>query len=65
MGKPIVYGVTIPKDFPRQELAVAWIDSLLSDQGMDVIAANYQTPIIPAKTNDISKLPEALKKYVE
>ncbi len=64
-GKPIVYGVTIPKDFPRQELAIAWVDFLLSDDGMDIMAANYQTPIIPAKTNDVSKLPAALKKYVE
>jgi molybdate/tungstate transport system substrate-binding protein len=65
VGKPIVYGVTIPKNFPRQELAIAWIDYLLSDEGMDIIVENYQTPIIPAKTNDETLLPEALKKYVE
>jgi len=65
VGKPIVYGITIPKNFPRQELAIAWVDFLLSDKGMDIMAANYQTPIIPAKTNDASKLPESLKKYVE
>jgi molybdate/tungstate transport system substrate-binding protein len=65
VGKPIVYGITIPKNFPRQELAIAWVDFLLSDKGMDIMAANYQTPIIPAKTNDASKLPESLKKHVE
>jgi molybdate/tungstate transport system substrate-binding protein len=65
VGKPIVYGVTIPKNFPREELAIAWIDYLLSDEGMDIIVENYQTPIIPAKTNDETLLPEALKKYVE
>jgi molybdate/tungstate transport system substrate-binding protein len=65
VGKPIVYGVTIPNNFPRQELAIAWVDFLLSDKGMDIMAANYQTPIIPAKTNDASKLPESLKKYVK
>jgi molybdate/tungstate transport system substrate-binding protein len=65
VGKPIVYGVTIPKNFPRQELAIAWVDFLLSDKGMDIMAANYQTPIIPAKTNDASKLPESLSKYVK
>jgi molybdate/tungstate transport system substrate-binding protein len=65
IGKPIVYGVTIPKNFPRQELAIAWVDFLLSDKGMAIMATNYQTPIIPAKTNDASKLSEALKKYVE
>lgn len=64
MGKPIVYGVTIPRNFPHQELAIAWVDFLLSEQGMDIIEANYQTPIIPAKTNDASKLPGELRKYV-
>jgi len=64
IGKPIVYGVTIPKNFPRQELAIAWVDFLLSEQSMDIMAANYQTPIIPAKTNDKSKLPSELRKYV-
>jgi molybdate/tungstate transport system substrate-binding protein len=64
-GSPIVYAVTIPTNFPRQELAIAWVDFLLSDVGMSILEANFQTPIIPAKTNDVSKLPDALKKYVE
>jgi len=64
-GSPIVYAVTIPKNFPRQELAIAWVDLLLSDQGMGIMEANFQTPIIPAKTNDASLLPKSLKKYVE
>jgi molybdate/tungstate transport system substrate-binding protein len=64
-GSPIVYAVTIPNNFPRQELAIAWVDFLLSNKGMDIMAANYQTPIIPAKTNDASKLPGALRKYVK
>jgi molybdate/tungstate transport system substrate-binding protein len=63
-GSPIVYAVTIPKNFPRQELAIAWVDLLLSDEGMAIMKANFQTPIIPAKTNDASKLPEQLQKYV-
>jgi molybdate/tungstate transport system substrate-binding protein len=64
-GSPIVYAVTIPTNFPRQELAIAWVDFLLSSKGMGIMEANFQTPIIPAQTNDLSKLPEALKKYVK
>jgi molybdate/tungstate transport system substrate-binding protein len=64
-GGAIVYAVTIPTNFPRQELAIAWVDFLLSDVGMGIMEANFQTPIIPAITNDASLLPEALKKYVE
>ena len=63
-GKPIVYGITIPKDAPHPEMAVAWIDFLLSSDGMAIIEANGQPPIIPAVTNDKSKLPDELRKYV-
>ena len=63
-GKPIIYGVTIPKSATHPELAIAWVDFLLSTEGMAIMAANGQLPIIPAVTNDNSKLPEALKKHV-
>ena len=63
-GKPIVYGITIPSNFPRPEIAVAWVDFLLSDEGMAIVEASGQPPIIPAVTNDSSKLPEELRKYV-
>jgi len=63
-GKPIIYGVTIPKSATHPELAIAWVDFLLSANGMAIMAANGQLPIIPAVTNDNNKLPEALKKHV-
>ena len=63
-GKPIVYGVTIPSNFPNQELAIAWVDFLLSAEGMAIMEANGQPPVIPAVTNDKSKLPDKLRKYV-
>ena len=63
-GEPIVYGVTTPKNFPRQEIAVAWIDFLLSPQGRAIMEASGQPPITPT-TNDESKLPDRLKGYVE
>jgi len=63
-GKPIVYGVTIPSNFPNQELAIAWVDFLLSPDGMALMEANGQPPVTPAITNDKSKLPKELRKYV-
>ncbi len=63
-GKPIVYGVTIPNNFPRQEMAIVWVSFLLSPEGMAIMEANGQPPIIPAVTNDESKLPDELRKYV-
>ena len=64
-GKPIVYGVTIPSNFSNQELAIAWVDFLLSDRGMAIMKTNGQPPVIPAATNAKSKLPQKLKKYVK
>jgi len=64
-GEPILYAVTIPRDFPNQELAIAWVNFLLSDRGMAIMEANGQRPIKPAVTNDESKLPEQLKKYIK
>ena len=63
-GKPIVYGITIPKDAPYPELAILWISFLLSSDGMAIMEVNGQPPIIPAVTNDKSKLPDELRKYV-
>jgi len=63
-GKPIVYGVTIPSNFADTELAIAWVDFLLSDQGVAIMEANGQPPVVPAVTDDKSKLPGELQKYV-
>jgi molybdate/tungstate transport system substrate-binding protein len=60
-GKSIVYGVTIPNNFPRREIAIAWVNFLLSPEGMAIMDANGQPPIIPAVTNDKSKLPDELR----
>jgi molybdate/tungstate transport system substrate-binding protein len=64
-GSAIVYGVTIPSNFPRMELAIAWIDFLLSSEGVAIMEANGQPPIVPAVTDNVENLPEELKKYVE
>jgi molybdate/tungstate transport system substrate-binding protein len=65
VGKPIVYGVTIPSNFERMDLAIAWIDFLLSSEGVAIMEANGQPPIVPAVTDNVDNLPEELKKYVE
>jgi len=64
-GKPIVYGVTIPKDFPRQELAITWLEFLLGAEGTSIMETNGQPPVIPAATNDADKLPEVLKRFIQ
>jgi molybdate/tungstate transport system substrate-binding protein len=65
IGSAIVYGITIPSNFPRMNLAIAWIDFLLSPEGMAIMEDNGQPPIFPAVTDNADNLPEELKKYVE
>jgi molybdate/tungstate transport system substrate-binding protein len=65
-GKAIVYGITIPSNFERMDLALAWVDFLLGPEGVAIMEANGQPAVVPAITNDVSKLPKSLKKkYVE
>jgi molybdate/tungstate transport system substrate-binding protein len=63
-GKPIVYGLTIPKNSPNPELAAEFIEYIINDFGQTVFNNNGQPPVVPAVTNDISKIPESLKTYV-
>jgi molybdate/tungstate transport system substrate-binding protein len=64
-GAPVVYGVTIPKNFPRMDIAIAWVEFLLGPEGIKIMEDNGQPPVVPAQTNDVSKLPDALKKFVK
>jgi molybdate/tungstate transport system substrate-binding protein len=63
-GKPIVYGLTIPKNAPNPTLAAEFVEYIINDFGQTVFNNNGQPPVIPAVTNDISKIPESLKTYV-
>jgi len=63
-GAPMVYGVTIPKNSPNPEAAMAFMQFLLDEnKGMAVMKKNGQPSMIPAKSNTYSKIPYQLKKY--
>ena len=63
-GAPIVYGVTIPKNAPNKEVAMAFVEFLLDAQrGQTIMARNGQTSVVPSPTDTYDKLPESLKKF--
>jgi molybdate/tungstate transport system substrate-binding protein len=64
-GEPILFGLTVPKNFPNQELAVGWVDFLLGSAGVAIMKNMGMTPIIPGIANDINKMPRALKSRVK
>ena len=64
-GEPILFGLTIPKNYPKQELAISWVNFLLSSTGVTIMKSMGWTPIIPAITNDIDKVPKAFISRVK
>ena len=63
-GKPIVYGITIPRNAPRPDLAIAFMKYLLGEKGQAVMNRNGQPSIVPAVPSDPNKIPDELKGYV-
>jgi molybdate/tungstate transport system substrate-binding protein len=63
-GKPIVYGVTIPKNAPHREGAIEFVKLLISEDGQQALQNCGQPPIIPAIASDIDKLPGELRSFV-
>ncbi len=60
-GKPIIYGVTIPKNAPHPDLAIEFVRFLLGPQGQAIMAACGQPPIVPpVVSTGRDKLPPAL-----
>lgn len=64
-GEPILYAVTIPKNYSDQKKALSFVEFLLSDEGIKAMEATGQTAVRPAVASDKGKLPAALQKYVQ
>jgi molybdate/tungstate transport system substrate-binding protein len=63
-GEPIVYGVTIPKNAPNRELALAFVNFLLdADKGGAILENNGQSSLVPSPTDTFDSLPECLKTF--
>lgn len=62
-GEPIVYSVTIPTGATNRQLAVAYVQLLLSPQGRAVMAHNGQQSLVPALADGFEHLPNPLKSH--
>ncbi len=61
-GKPIVYGLTIPKNAPNPWLALEFVKFLLGPEGQAVMTAQGQPPIVPATSAQKDLLPVSLQE---
>ncbi len=63
-GEPMAYGVTIPKNAPNPEAAMAFVAFLLdADKGLAIMEENGQPGIVPAPSTTWEYIPEALKGF--
>ncbi len=61
-GGAMVYGITIPKNAPNYQAALAFVKLVISSQGQNIMAHNGQPAIIPAQvTGNPAKLPPELR----
>ncbi len=64
-GKPIVYGVTIPKDAPHPALAAEFVAFVIGPRGREILSQLGQPPIVPAVVaTGWEYVPESLRDLV-
>lgn len=64
VGKPIIYGITIPKNSLNSKAAIEFIKFMLSGEGKAILLKNGHKPLDRAIASDINKIPIELKPYL-
>lgn len=63
-GKPIVYGITIPKNAEHKSYAEKFVELIISEKGQEILRKLGQQPIVPAKADREENLPGNLRKII-
>ncbi len=64
-GKPMIYGITIPKNAPHRDLAIQFVAFVLGPEGREIMKRNGQMPLSPPQaTGNVRKLPDALEPFI-
>jgi len=65
-GKPMVYGITIPKNAPHRKRAIQFVSFVLGPEGREIMKRNGQAPLsVPKATGDMARIPAALRKFLK
>ena len=59
--QPILYGITIPTNAPHLQMAIEFTSYVIGPEGQRILYDNYQPSIVPAETDNLDGLPDALK----
>jgi molybdate/tungstate transport system substrate-binding protein len=63
--QPIIYGITIPSNAPHPELAIEFAGFVIGPEGQRILHDNHQPPLVPVETDNVDRLPDALKPLVK
>jgi molybdate/tungstate transport system substrate-binding protein len=64
IGQPMVYGITILEKAPNKELALKFVDFILSkDGGSRIMEENGQPSMVPSYSDTYNSIPEQLKQF--
>jgi hypothetical protein len=58
-------GLTIPLNAPNKEAAAEYLQIFLGPVGQKALEGVHITPLSPAETNDLSKVPESLRPLLK
>ena len=65
-GQSMVYGITVLENAPNKELAIKFVNFVLSKQGgTKIMEENGQPSMIPAYSETYNSIPEKLKQYAK
>jgi molybdate/tungstate transport system substrate-binding protein len=62
-GEPAVYGLTILLNAPNKKAALAFINFVLSKEGMAIMEKCGQPSVIPAYSSTFDSIPETLQQF--
>lgn len=63
-GQPMVYGITVLDKAPNRDLAIKFVDFILSkDGGSRIMEENGQPSMVPTNSSSFDAIPDQLQKY--
>jgi len=66
IGEPMVYGITMLDNAPNKELALKFLNFVLSKEaGMKIMEENGQPSMIPSYSETYNAIPEELKQFAD
>jgi ABC-type glycerol-3-phosphate transport system substrate-binding protein len=64
LGKTIYYGFTIPNNAVQKDLAVAFAEFLLGEEGRGIFESAWHSVFLPSYTDNKQGIPSSLQTFV-